>query len=301
MARSDVNRSGQMEMFIRVVELGGFSAAARNAHMTPSAVSKLIARLEARLGTRLVHRSTRRFQLTGEGQAYYERAVRIVADLDEADRAAGASERPAGRVRINSSASYVTHVLTRILPAFLETFPEISLDIVQTDAIVDLLADRTDIAIRAGAMASSRLMVRKLGETPMMIVASPSWIERHGTPTTIEALNKSDRIGFGYVRAVQGWPLVAEGAHSVLPTIGRVQMSDGEGIRQFALAGIGIARLAKFTIHDDLAAGRLLPLLQDHNPGDVEAFHAVFVGRSDTLPVRARVLLDYLAEHGRVA
>lgn len=302
MPRTEINRFAEMEVFARVVERGGFSAAARASNVSASAVSKLVARLEARLGTRLVHRTTRRFQLTPEGQAFYERSIAILADLGEAERSAGAGERPAGRVRLNSSASYISHILTPLLPRFLDLYPEIELDIVQTDLVVDILSDRTDIAIRAGPMPNSGLMARKLGSTRMMIVASPAWIERHGLPRTIEDLERQDRLGFGYARAVKGWPLkTAEGEEIVLPTVGRVQMSDGEGIRRLALAGIGPARLAAFTIRDDIAEGRLVPILEDANPGDEEAFHAVFIGQSASLPARARALLDFLGEHGQVA
>src|SRR5690606_14942561 len=151
------NRSGEMEVFVRVVELGGFSHAARALQMTPSAVSKLIARLEARLGARLLNRSTRQLQLTPEGCAFYERATRILADLEDAERAVGVGEQAVGRVRINTSASYFNHVLAPVLPQFIALYPGVSLDIVQTDAVVDLLAERTDVAIRAGPLKSSSL------------------------------------------------------------------------------------------------------------------------------------------------
>ncbi|MGH6615691.1 LysR family transcriptional regulator [Sphingomonas sp.] len=301
MARSDINRTGEMEMFVRVVDHGGFSAAAQVVGLTPSAVSKLVARLEARLGVRLAQRSTRHFALTPEGQNYYDRALHILADLDEAERTAGAGGRPTGRLRISSSASYVTHVLAPILPAFLDAWPDIDIDVVQTDTVIDLLADRTDIAVRAGPMPDSRLVARKLGETRMMIVAAPGWIARHGMPQSPAELERHDRLGFAYSRATNGWPLLDQGRETLLPLPARIRVSDGEGIRRLALAGIGIARLATFTIGDDLAAGRLVPLLEQHNPGDTEAFHAVFLGRSESLPARGRVLLDHLAEHGRVA
>lgn len=301
MPRAEINRSAEMEVFIRVVERGSFSAAARALDLSASAVSKLVARLENRLGTRLIHRTTRRFQLTAEGQAFYERSVAILADLAEAERSAGAGERPAGRVRVNLSASYIGHILAPILPRFLDLHPGIELDIVQTDLVVDLLADRTDIAVRAGPMPNSGLMARKLGSTRMTIVAAPAWIERHGLPRTLGDLEAKDRLGFGYARAVRGWPLRKQaGEDIVLPTVGRVRVSDGEGIRRLALAGVGPARLATFTIREDLAQGRLVPLLEDANPGDEEAFHAVFIGRSTSLPARARALLDFLAEHGQV-
>ncbi|QNA85276.1 LysR family transcriptional regulator [Sphingomonas sp. So64.6b] len=301
MARPNINRAGEMEMFVRVVELGGFSAAASAMGVTPSAVSKLVSRLEARLGVRLAHRSTRRLVLTPEGQDYHQRALRILTDLDEAERNAGAGEQLAGRLRVSSSASYVAHVLAPILPDFLHAYPDIMIEIVQTDTVIDLLAERTDIAVRAGPMPSSRLMARKLGQTRMMIVATPAWIARHGMPATPAELLGHDRIGFAYARATNGWPVVEHGRETLLSVTDRVQVSDGEGIRRLALAGVGVARLATFTIGEDLAAGRLVPLLENHNPGDIETFHAVFLGQSGQLPARARVFLDFLAERGRVA
>ena len=119
MTRKDINRSGEMDVFVKVVERGGFSAAARQCGMSPSAVSKLVSRLETRLQARLVNRSTRKLQLTAEGRTFYERAVRILADIAEAERLTSANDRPSGRVRINTSASYVSHILAPILPAFL--------------------------------------------------------------------------------------------------------------------------------------------------------------------------------------
>jgi DNA-binding transcriptional LysR family regulator len=194
------NRSGEMEVFVRVVDLGGFSPAARAANMTPSAVSKLITRLEARLGARLLNRSTRQLQITPEGCAFYERATRILADLDEAERAAGAGEQPVGRVRINTSASYATHILAPLLPQFLALHPGVTLDIVQTDAVVDLLAEGADVAVRAGPLKSSSLVARKLGETALTIVAAPSYLERCGEPRTIAELERHNRLGFGDTR-----------------------------------------------------------------------------------------------------
>ncbi|WP_411033702.1 LysR family transcriptional regulator [Shinella sp. BYT-45] len=301
MARLEVNRSGEMEVFVRVVELGGFSPAARAARMTPSAVSKLIARLETRLSARLLNRSTRQLQLTPEGCAFYERATRILADLEDAERAAGAGEQAAGRVRLNTSASYFNHILAPALPEFLTLHPGVTLDIVQTDAVVDLLAERTDVAVRAGPLKSSSLVARKLGETALMIVAAPAYLERCGAPGSIADLEGHNRLGFGYARAVDGWPLRENGETIVVPATGRVQASDGEGLRHLALAGAGLARLAAFTVRDDIAAGRLVPVLDDLGTGEKEAFHAVYVGQGGPLPSRVRALLDFLAEKGRVS
>lgn len=302
MARAEINRSAEMEVFVRVVEQGGFSAAARACRMTPSAVSKLVARLEARLGARLVNRSTRALQLTPEGCTFHERATRILADIDDAERSAGAGERPVGRVRLNTSASYATHVLAPIVSEFLDRYPGVALDLVQTDLVVDLMAERADVAVRAGPLKSSSLVARKLGDTAMAIVAAPAYLARHGEPRTIEELEGHNRLGLGYVRAVDGWPLKKpDGERVVAPAAGRMQASDGEALRRLALGGVGLARLAAFTVRDDIAAGRLVPVLERLNPGDREAFHAIHIGRGGPLPSRVRALLDFLAERGRVA
>lgn len=301
MSRSEVNRSGEMEIFARVVELGGFSPAARAAGMTPSAVSKLIARLEARLGARLLNRSTRQLQVTPEGCAFYERAKRILADLEDAERAAGLGEQPVGRVRINTSASYATHVLAPLLPEFLALHAGITLDIILTDAVVDLLAERTDVAVRAGPLKSSSLIARKLGETQLVVVAAPAYLSRCGEPRTIAELQAHNRLGFGYTRAVDGWPLRENGKAVIVPATGRIQASDGEALRYLALAGVGLARLSAFTVRQDIAAGRLVPVLGHLGAEEKEAFHAVYVGQGGPLPSRVRALLDFLAERGKVS
>ncbi|KAA0968201.1 LysR family transcriptional regulator [Aureimonas fodinaquatilis] len=301
MARLDVNRSGEMEMFVRVVELGGFSAAARASHMTPSAVSKLMTRLENRLGSRLINRSTRQLQLTPEGCAYYERGTRILADLEDAERSAGVGERAVGRVRINTSAAYFNHILSSALPEFLAAYPDVTLDIVQTDMVIDLLAERTDVAIRAGPMKSSNLVARKLGETALTIVAAPSYLARFSEPRNLAELEHHNRLGPGYTREVNGWPLVKNGQTIILPATRQVQVSDGEGLRQLALAGVGIARLASFTVKNDIEAGRLVPILADFSVSEKEAFYAVYVGQGGPLPSRVRALLDFLADKGKVS
>ncbi len=300
MARPEVNRSGEMEVFVQVVERGGFSAAARQLRMTPSAISKLVSRLEGRLGSRLVSRTTRKLLLTPEGQTFYERAVRILADIDEAERSASSHADPRGLIRINTSAAYGTHVLAKILARFFETYPGIAIEVIQTDLIVDLLAEKADIAIRAGPMPSSSLRARKLGETQLVIVASPAYLERHGTPQSAADLERHNRLGFGYVRAVREWPVVEKDQIVDVPVAGRLSASDGEALRHFAIGGAGLAQLAHFTVAEDLKAGRLVTVLDNALTRRHEPFHAVYVGQGGHLPARIRTMLDYLAEHGRV-
>ncbi|MBN3813177.1 LysR substrate-binding domain-containing protein [Paraburkholderia sp. Ac-20347] len=297
MARLEINRSGELEVFVRVIESGGFSAAARAFGMTPSAVSKLIARLEQRLGTRLVNRSTRQLQLTPEGCAFYERGVRILSDLEEAERCASENTLPRGRLRVNANVPFGHHFLLPLAPAFLALHPDVTLDIVLTDEVIDILEQRTDVAVRAGPLKSSNLVARKLGETRMLIVGAPAYLARHGTPVTPEQLLAHNRLGANYVRASSGWPLRHAGEDIVVPVSGNAQASDGEALRQLALAGLGLARMAAFQVQRDIADGRLLPVLEDCNPGDIEDIHAVYVGQGGYMPLRVRAFLDFLVAH----
>jgi DNA-binding transcriptional LysR family regulator len=296
MARMDINRSGEMEVFVRVVDLGGFSAAARALRMTPSAVSKLIARLEGRLGARLVNRSTRKLQLTPEGTAFYDRAVGILADLDEAERGAAAGAAPRGRLRVNSSVPFGTHCLIPLLPEFLKCHPEITVEITLTDTVVDLLEERADVAIRVGPLKSSQLVARKLGESRMMLVAAPSYLDTHGTPQHPADLARHNLLGFSFARQSNGWPFKdGQGTVSAVVPTGNAQISDGESMRLLVLTGLGISRLSRFHVGSDVEAGRLIPVLEAYNPGDTETIHAVYVGGGH-LPARVRAFLDYLVE-----
>ncbi len=300
MARLDLNRSGEMEVFVRVVASGGLSAAARSLKMTPSAVSKLLSRLEARLGARLINRSTRSLTLTPEGQVFHDQAIRVLADIDEAERSVTVSATPRGRVRVNSSVPFGLHCLIPLTPLFRARYPEVALDLVLTDQVVNLMDERADVAIRVGPMPASQLMARKLIETRMALVASPDYLARRGTPETLDDLAAHDLIGFNFTRSLDGWPFVtADGQRILRPVAGPATAGDGESARGLALAGAGLARLSRFHIGPDLEAGRLVAVLEAFNPGDIEETRAVYVGHGGRLPSRVRVFLDFLAEEVR--
>jgi DNA-binding transcriptional LysR family regulator len=301
MARSEINRSGEIEVFVRVVEEQSFSAAARELRMTPSAVSKLIARLENRLGARLVRRSTRKLQVTPEGVAFYESGLRILAEIAAAEREAAAGAAPRGRLRVNCLVPFGQHKLVPLIPKFLELNPEISIDLSLTDRVVDLLEERADLAIRAGPLAESSLVARKLGQSRMVVVASPSYLETHGRPETPADLHHHNVLGFCFSRLVEGWHFHDRQGRpvSVMPS-GKSLVSDGESMRLMALAGGGIARHALWHVGPDIAAGRLVPLLEEFNPGDDEPVHAVYVGQGKHLPARVRAFLDFLVENVRL-
>jgi DNA-binding transcriptional LysR family regulator len=300
MARQEINRSGEMEVFTRVVELGGFSAAARALAMTPSAVSKLVGRLEARLGVRLLNRSTRQVQLTAEGRVFYERSVRVLTDIADAERGVAANDSPRGRLSVNANVPFGEAALLPLVPAFLERYPEISLDIVLTDEVIDLIEHRTDVAVRAGPLKNSSLVARKLGATRKAILASPAYLARRGVPRTPADLAGHNCLGFNRSRTLNGWPLMDGGKLVTLPAVGNAQVSDGASLQRLTVAGVGLARLALFHCRDDLAAGRLVPVLEDFNPGDLEEVHAVFLGHGGYLPARVRAFLDFLVENVRI-
>jgi DNA-binding transcriptional LysR family regulator len=296
MPRPDVNRSGEMEVFVRAVELGGFSLAARALRMTPSAVSKLVARLERRLGARLINRSTRKLLLTAEGQAFLERAHRVLADLDEAERAVTAGAVPRGLVRVNCNVPFGLHRLLPLIPRFTAAHPEVRLDIALTDRVIDLMDERADVAIRVGSMRPSQLIARKLGQSRMAVVAAPTYLARRGLPQTPYDLEAHNCIAFNFTRHVDEWSFIVDGAHVSLPARGDVVAGDGEISRRLALAGQGVTRLSLFHIGPDIKAGRLVPMLEAYNPGDVEEVNVVYVGHGGRLPARVRALIDFLAE-----
>lgn len=296
MPSHDINRSGEMEVFVAVVEQGGFSAAARLLGLTPSAVSKLVARLEARLGIQLVRRSTRRLLVTAEGQRYYERAGRVLADLDEAERSVTADAVPRGRVVVNTSVAFGTAVLVPLVPAFREQHPEVALDVVLTDRVVDLLEDRADVAVRWGPLPASDLVARRLGSTVQHVVAAPAYLARHGEPRQPQDLAAHQRLDFTYRRRVPDWRFRVDGQLLDLPVRAAVRASDGEALRLLALAGAGLALLSHYHVADDLQAGRLATVLDAFNPREAMPISAVYLGRPGRVPARIRAVLDFLAD-----
>lgn len=301
MSRADVNRSTEMEVFVRVVETGGLSSAARALKLTPSAVSKLMSRLETRLGARLLNRSTRQLQLTPEGEAFFTRSVQVLADIEDAEREVLAGAAPRGRVRVNSVVDLGRQFVLPLVPAFLEQHPDVTLDLVLTDQVVDLLGERADVAIRMGALRSSNLTARKLGESRAVVVGSPDYLARRGVPTRLEDLARHHQMDFTFTRSVRNWPFRgADGEVVYLPGAGGVQVGDGASLRRLALEGAGLARLSVFAAADDIKAGRLVPVLEAFNPGDTLEAHAVFLGHGGRLPARVRAFIDFLAANIRL-
>ncbi|WP_426955451.1 LysR family transcriptional regulator [Muricoccus radiodurans] len=292
------DRARALEIFAAVVAQGSFSAAGRGLGLTPSAVSRAVDRIEARLGVRLLLRTTRTLALTAEGQAYLGAARRILADLDDAERAIADQGAPRGRLRVSASLSHGRLCVVPLLGDFTRLYPHILLDLNLDDALVDVAGGQADVAVRFGPLADSALTARKLGETRRVIVASPDYLARHGTPEFPEDLHDHNCLSFNFRRAEPIWPFRRDGRDIVLSVRGSIEANNGETLGQLAAAGVGIARVGAFSVAAEIASGRLVPILEAFNPGDVEAIHAVFVGGSNT-PARVRVFVNFLAERLR--
>ena len=298
MQTNSPDRAREMEVFSSVAQSGSFSAAGRALGLTPSAVSRTIDRIEARLGVRLMLRTTRVLTLTAEGQTYLGAARRILADLDDAEQSIADQGAPRGRVRVSAALAHGRMSVVPLLGAFVRLYPHILVDISLTDAVVDVAAGQADVAIRFGKLPDSPLTARRLGETGRTVVASPDYLARRGTPRVPEDLHDHDCLNFNCRRAEPVWPFRRDGRDYALTVSGPVEANNGETLTQLALAGVGVTRVGNFSVADAIDDGRLVPLLEDFNSGDREPIHAVFVGGAN-MPARVRVFVDFLAERLR--
>ncbi len=288
------DRARALEIFAAVMRAGSFSGAGRALGLTPSAVARSIDRIEARLGVRLLLRSTRALTPTAEGQVYLQTARRILADLDDAEQQIADQGSPRGRLRISAALSHGRLCIVPLLGEFVRLYPHIVLDFALTDAIVDIAAGQADVAIRFGPLADSLLTARKIGESGRVIVASPDYLARWGTPTQPEDLHRHNCLNFNFRRVEPVWPFRRDGQAIALSVRGNIEANNGETLGQLAAAGVGLARVGAFSVVDDIAAGRLVAVLEAYNPGDVEQIHAVFVGGTN-VPARVRAFVDFLA------
>lgn len=287
--------SDALRVFLAVVDTGSMSAAAEFLGQTASGVSRGLSRLETHLGVTLLTRTTRRMELTEEGQLFLQRARGIVGDLDEAEECMRMrQQQPAGKLRVDASAPVMLHCVTPHMAAFRAQYPEISLELTSNDRIVDLVEHHTDIALRAGPLPDSSLHARALRPSPRWVVASPDYVARRGNPATVADLRHHELLGFTQPETLNVWPLQqADGTGlTVRPTLAT---SSGETQRALAIHGVGIACLAAFMVQDDLAAGRLVKLLEAAHTDYLQPMHAVYY-RNTQLAQRITCFLDFLAE-----
>lgn len=292
-------RSGEMAVVVAVAQEGSLSAAARALGLTPSAVSRIIARAEQRLGSRLLLRTTRAIRFTAEGETYLRGARRILADMAEVEEIIADQGVPRGRLRISAALGHGRQAIVPLVATFSARYPEIVVDLTLSDEVADILGGQADVAVRFGHLPDSLLTARRIGDTGQVIVASPDYLQRHGTPQVPEDLLRHNCLRFNFRRAEPNWPFIRRGEALSLKVCGNIECSSGEALAQLARLGAGIARIGEFSVAADLQNGNLIALLDDWNPGDREPIHAVFVGGA-TMPARVRVFVDFLLEQHRM-
>ena len=292
-----MDKLGEMAAFVRAVDEGGFSAAARSLNVTPSAVSKLVGRLEDRLGTRLLNRTTRRISVTEEGRAFHERCVQILSAIDEAEVAAShLSASPSGVLRVNAAVAFATYQIVPLLPEFMARYPQIHLDLTVTDQVVDLIDEGADIGIRTGPQADSALISRLLATDYRIIVAAPSYLEQRGVPQSpADLLDHNCLMRSGQQNALNDWPFDGSDGPYTLRVSGDVAVNNGETLYEMTVAGLGISRLAEFRVAADARAGRLVTLLSDANRPEPLSIYAVYPHRKHLSP-KVRAFVDFLVE-----
>lgn len=289
----------QLKTFVDVVQQGSFAAVARQRNVAPSAVTRAVAALEQALGVRLLQRSTRRLALTEAGEAFLQRAREALLLLDEASEAArDQSGQAHGRVRLTTSVTYGQHLLLPLLPELHRLHPGLSLDLQFTDQVLDLLADRMDLALRLGPPADSSLVGLQLQAMRYRVCASPDYLARHGHPGTPSALSQHDCLRFPLPGFSSLWRFRqgADGPVEAVPVKGWLTLSTALALHQAALDGLGPVLVAEWLVSEDLASGRLVDLFPHH---EVTASHfdsAVWLlyPSREHLPLRVRVLIDFL-------
>lgn len=280
--------------FVRVVDSGSISAAAEQLTQTASGVSRALSRLEEKLDVTLLRRTTRRLELTEEGRAFLVQARKILDAVESAEEQMKVRrQKPAGRLRVNAAAPFMLHVVVPLVAGFRAQYPDIQLELHSSDQIIDLLEQRTDVAIRIGPLRDSTLHARPLGSNRLRILASPTYLSTHGTPKNVEQLSGHSLLGFTQPDSLNQWPLRhAQGdSYSISPSL---SASSGETLRQLALSGAGIVCLADFMTATDRERGELVQLLARDTVEVRQPIHAVYY-RNTALASRITCFLDYLS------
>lgn len=282
-------------VFTKVVETRSFTGAAEQLGLPKSTVSRKLAQLEERLGVRLVQRTTRKLALTDIGQAYYERCSRIVSDVAAAEQlVTDMQSTPRGRVRITAPIDISTRYLGAICARFVAVNPDVTVELEATDRVVDLIEEGFDVAVRFGALTESTLIARRLCKIESMLVATPAYLARRGAPAVIEDLEEHERVLFTPNARVQSWTIVHGEASYEFGRPARFASNNVGAVRDAVLAGAGISVLTEFMVADDVAAGRLVPVLRPWRSRPIDV-HALYPARQN-LPPRLSLFLDHLAQ-----
>ena len=289
-----MDRFAALTAFVKVVEQGSFSRAAEKLSVSTSAVSRHVADLEAHLSVRLLNRTTRRLSLTEAGQAFHERSVQLLADLDEAEGSVSAATLdPRGTLRLTCAITFGIRHLAPAIAAFGAAHPEVSFEIELSDRAVDIVDEGFDLAIRIGGIGSQALVARRIGITELVCVASPSYLARHGTPRTPEELSAHACLIYEYLATRDQWRFVdAAGAEHAVRVRGPARSNNGQMLTALAAAGLGVSIEPDFIVAPQIATGALVPLLPGYR-APAGSINAVYPSRRH-LSAKVRSFIDFL-------
>ena len=288
---------GEMEAFVRSVELASFSAAARELRLTPSAVSKLVTRLERSLKVKLLYRTTRHIHPTPEGELFLTRCRRILEEMEDAEMEVGRSrDRPRGRLRMHLGVGVAMHLVVPALPRFFARYPEVQIDLFVEDRRVDLLRENIDISVRPWSPEQGNLVVRTIFEFERMLVASPGYVRGHGAPRSPEELARHRCMGVSTIPSNRQWLFQTPNGPHAFEIVPGAGINNADCVYQLAIAGVGIARLNEFIVAPALHDGRLVQLLADFHCEEHLKMLAIYPQERHRLP-RVRAMLDFLQEN----
>lgn len=281
--------------FSETAKRGGFAAAARELGSAPSTLAKAVGRLEAQLGLRLFHRTTRQVSLTADGERLFQRCQRVLAELEELQtEAAGVRSAPSGTLRIDMPIVYGRKRLLPLLARLVQQHPALQLDVRLSDAYVDLVKDSIDVAIRAGELQDSTLVAKRFDSQQLVLVASPAYLKRYGKPAAVQDLAAHRHVLFRMPGSGRDRPqqFSVRGRVVALQPAQGERLNDGEGMVQAAVLGLGLAQVPDYMVEDELANKQLVEVLRDHRPPPMP-IHAVMPAQR-LVPARVRVLLEAL-------
>ena len=252
----------ELDTFVSIVDEGTISQAAEHLGVTVSAVSRALSRLEKKLNTSLFRRTTRRLELTQEGERYLERVRSILSDLEDAgDMMVKNKEVPSGKLRIDAATPFMLHVIAPLIDKYSNAYPQIDIELVSNESLVDLLEARTDVAVRIGELKDSSLSATPLGLSQIRILASPIYLKKHGTPKIVEDLVHHQLLGFNSLEKLNDWPIY-DAANNLFHIHTNIKADSGETLRQLALCGTGIVCLSDFMTYQDIQKGDLIQLFE---------------------------------------
>ncbi len=284
-----------MNALVKVVASGSYAEAARRLGLTRSAVSKGVMELEQMLGARLLDRTTRRVTPTEAGLAYYERCMAILAQIEETEtQVSRLHDEPKGILKVNAPMTFGTLYLGKAIADFMVRYGDLKVELTLTDRFIDPLEEGADITVRIGALVDSSLIARRIAPARLVLVASPEYLQKHGTPQVPADLINHRCLSYGHTTSMQRWHLTERG-QPISVSIGSCMSSNnGDALRDAAVRGIGISSLPTFIVGEDISAGRLKVVLPDNRPADL-TIHALYAPNR-YLAAKTRVFIDFLIE-----